>query len=129
MPTVINYNSARLNNVSDGAVLTVTSAEPQLLLTMGIYVSAPGSVLEIMSTIGTQTPLDPTLLVATVLVDSVVQGSADIFIDPPNSALLSFHTILENLAVGHHAIQLFLTTIDADVGIDGPVSMSAWVLA
>lgn len=129
MPTVINYNSARLNNIAGDPVMTVTSGPPQLLLTLGIYVSEPASYLEIMSTIGTGTPFDPTLLVGTMMVDSIVQGAAHVFIDPPDSALLSFHTILQNLPVGHHVVQLFLSTIDAEVGVDGPVILSAWVLA
>ncbi|QHW33544.1 hypothetical protein GZH47_23940 [Paenibacillus rhizovicinus] len=129
MPSVINYNSARLNNVPDGTILTITSDAPQLLLTMGIYVSAPVSSLEIMSTIGTETPVEPTLLTGTVVVDTVEQGAARMFVDPPNSVVLSFHTILQNLPVGHHVIQLFVSTIDSDIGLGGPVTMSAWVLA
>ncbi|MFC5653673.1 hypothetical protein ACFPYJ_32045 [Paenibacillus solisilvae] len=129
MPTVINYNRARLNNITNGTVVTLTPAtSPLLLLTMGIYVAAPVSFLEIMSSVGFETPDNDTLVTVRVDVDFVTQGASDVFIATPNSQQLTFHTILENLTVGHHVIQLFAST-DADIGIDGPVTMSAWVLA
>lgn len=130
MPTVINYNRARLNNLSNSTIVTLTPAtSPVLLLTMGIFVAVPVSFLEIMSSVGFETPDVDTLVELTVTVDTLPVGSTDVFIESPNSQQVTFHTILENLPVGHHVIQLFGSTFGEDIGIDGPVTMSGWVLA
>jgi hypothetical protein len=130
MPTVINYNRARLNNISNGIVTTITPAtSPSLLLTMGIDVAASTSFLEIESVVGFGVPTAATTLVTlVVLVDGVARGQHDAFIPFPSAQTLAFHTILENLPIGHHVIQLFASA-NNNINIDGPVTMSGWVLA
>jgi len=129
MPTVINYNRARLNNISNGIVATITPVtSPTLLLTMGIEVAASTSFLEIESVVGFGSPAVTTLVTLTVLVDGVVQGQHDAFIPFPTSQTVAFNTILENLPVGHHVIELFASA-NNNINIDGPVTLSGWVLA
>ncbi|OIJ18521.1 hypothetical protein BKP45_13220 [Anaerobacillus alkalidiazotrophicus] len=75
-----------------------------------------------------ETPAASTLVDLTVEIDGVEQGLTDVFIEPPDSQQVTFHSIIENLPVGHHVIQLF-GSATTDSGVDGPVTMSGWVLA
>lgn len=109
--------------------MTITpGTSPSLLLTMGIEVAASTSFLEIESVVGFGIPAVATLVTLTVLVDDVVRGQNDVFIPFPNAQTLAFNTILENLPVGHHVIQLFASA-NNNINIDGPVTLSGWVLA
>lgn len=133
MPTVINYNRGRLSNTTDTSTIALTLDEPELLVSLGIFVSEPTNFLNIISTVGADLSTAATGALFEITVDDVVVGSADMAgPDGENDGTVTFQTILENVPVGHHVIQLF-ATLEGDAGatgtIDGPVTVSAWVLA
>lgn len=132
MPTLINYNRGLVSNQAGLPVppaVNLPVGVDTLLVTLGIYVAQPTNFLEIISTIGSINAA-PTSLIYTVNVDGVPSGTAfQSAATATQSDTTAFQTILTNVAVGHHVIQLFGRSTAALATANGPITVSASVYA
>ncbi|WP_270167345.1 hypothetical protein [Paenibacillus sp. SYP-B4298] len=132
MPTLINYNRGLVGNQAGLPVppaVNLPVGVDTLLVTLGIYVAQPTNFLEILSTIGSINAA-PTSLVYTVTVDGIPSGSAfQSVTTATQSDTTAFQTILTNVPVGHHVIQLFGRSTVALATANGPITISASVYA
>mgnify|MGYP001454457673 CR=1 FL=1 len=140
--SLVEFARSIQTNLDNGVIVPI-NATPTLILEFGINIPTATNFVELSTTVGWQvtnvfaTPPDQPKLLLQVLLDGVVVGSAEQESisndeDEPLEMTTTFHTILTNISVGFHAIQVFASNPDdlqGDITITGPVLITAKVFA
>lgn len=138
--TLVEFGRSIQTNLDNGVIVPIT-ATPSLILQFGINVPAATNFVELTTTVGWQvtnvfaTPPDQPKLFLQVLMDGVVVGSAEQESisndeDEPLEMTTTFQTILTNVSVGFHGIQVFASNPDdlqGDITLTGPVNITGKV--
>jgi hypothetical protein len=140
--TLVEFGRSYLSNLDNGVILPINET-PAVIMEFGINVPTATNFVELTTTVGWQvtnvfaTPPDQPRLFLQVLMDGVVVGSAEQESisndeDGPLEMTTTFQTILLNVSVGFHAIQVFASNpedLQGDITITGPANITAKVYA
>ncbi|KHL93558.1 hypothetical protein QW71_22970 [Paenibacillus sp. IHB B 3415] len=140
--TLVEFARSVQTNLDNGVVIPI-NATPTLILAFGLSVPTATNFVELTTTAGWQvtnvfaTPPDQPKLLLQVLMDGVVVGSAEQESisndeDEPLEMTTTFQTILTNVSVGFHTVQVFASNqedLQGDITITGPVNITGKVYA
>ncbi|WP_342436620.1 hypothetical protein NSS79_25225 [Paenibacillus sp. FSL L8-0436] len=140
--SLVEFVRSTQTNLDNGVNVPI-NATAKLILEFGINVPTATNFIELTTTVGWQvtnvfaTPPDQPKLSLQILMDGVVVGSAEQESisndeDEPLEMTTAFHSILTNVSVGFHAIQVFASNPDdlqGDITITGPVNITGKVYA
>ncbi|WP_379157620.1 hypothetical protein [Paenibacillus sp. sgz5001063] len=139
---LVEFARSSQTNLDNGVSIPI-NASPTLILEFGINVPTATNIIELHTTVGWEvinvftTPPDQPKLSLQIRLDGVVvssaeQGAISNDEEAPLSMTTSFQSILANLSVGFHVIQVFASNpedLQGDVTITGPAHISAKVYA
>ncbi|WP_310829677.1 hypothetical protein [Paenibacillus pedocola] len=140
--TLVEFVRSVQTNLDNGVIVPI-NATPTLILEFGMNVPTATNFIELTTTVGWQamnvfvTPPEKPKLLLQVFMDGVVVGSAEqesISYDEDEilEMTTAFHSILTNVSVGFHVIQVFASNpedLQGDITITGPVNISGRVYA
>ncbi|QSF43804.1 hypothetical protein [Paenibacillus tianjinensis] len=140
--TLVEFARSVQTNL-DNTVNVPIHVTPTLILQFGINIPVATNFVELTTTVGWQatnvfiTPPEQPKLLLQVFMDGVVVGSAEqesISYDEDEilEMTTAFHTILTNVSVGFHVVQVFASNpedLQGDITITGPVNISGRVYA
>ncbi|WP_054941679.1 hypothetical protein [Paenibacillus ihuae] len=140
--TLVEFARSVQTNLDNGVIVPL-NATPKLILEFGMNVPTATNFTELTTSVGWQatnvfvTPPEQPKLLLQILMDGVVVSSAEqksISTDEDGMIEMTtaFHSILANVSVGFHVIQVFASNpedLQGDITITGPVNITGRVYA
>ncbi|CAH1195764.1 hypothetical protein PAECIP111892_02100 [Paenibacillus auburnensis] len=140
--TLVEFVRSIQTNLDNGVIVPI-NATSKLILEFGVNVPTATNFIELITTVGWQAtnvfvtpPEQPKLLLQIVLDGVVVSSAEQKSISTDEDGMLemttAFHSILTNVSVGFHVIQVFASNpedLQGDITLTGPVSITGKVYA
>lgn len=128
MPTLLNFNSARLSNSTQFVAVIPTEPDSYLLLSMGLYVPVSVNTVVINSSILWFVPFEYAETISLTLnMDGIQVADSVIAPNGFESNNLFMQSVFENVPIGHHAFNLSVSKQNENANVYTPVTMTGSV--
>lgn len=128
MPTLLNFNSARLSNNTQFIASIPTEPDSYLLLSMGLYVPVSINTVVINANTLWFTPFEFAETISLTLnMDGIQVADSVIAPNGFEASNLILQSVFENVPIGHHAFNLSVSKQNENANVVAPVTMTGSV--